>query len=359
MRFLASFMRQALLAACVTLPLPSMADPSVHFDAASNVMRLIGLDAAARAEVLSDANALRLHVASLQTARGMAVTLAEQGGDIVISPRFPLRPGTDYVLRLDLTGASYDVNLALPAAEANLPEVIKFSPSQAVIPANTLRLYVTFSDPMARGQLRDVVTLMTRDGVIVQSPFLNLEAELWDRSQTRATLLLDPGRIKQGVGPNAQAGSPLQPGQSYRLVVSGRMKSAAGGVLAGDVTLGFRVGPAERRAIDPEGWQIQAPAAGSHAPLAVTFDRIMDSGVVRRLLHVRDNAGNALYGQVTTDGGGWSFVPEQAWQAGVYQLIVDPELEDVSGNTISAPFDAAPGTIGAEQRPIILTIDIT
>jgi hypothetical protein len=44
-----------------------------------------------------------------------------------------------------------------------------------------------------------------------------------------------------------------------------------------------------------------------------------------------------------------ALVPEQAWQAGVYQLIVDPELEDVSGNTIGAPFDAAPGTIGADH----------
>lgn len=359
MRILGSFMRQALLAACITLPLPSMADPSVYFDAASSVVRLIGLDAAARAEVLSDADALRLNVASLKTARGMPITLAEQGGDIVVSPRFPLRSGTDYVLRLDLAGASYELNLALPVAETSPPELIRFSPSQAVIPANTLRLYVTFSEPMARGQLRDVVTLMTSDGVIVQSPLLNLEAELWDRSQTRATLLLDPGRIKQGVGPNAQAGSPLQPGQSYRLVVSGRMESASGVALGGDVTLGFRVGPAESRAIDPEGWQILAPAAGSHAPLAVAFDRIMDSGAVRRLLRVQDNAGNALHGQVTTDGGGWSFVPEQAWQAGVYHLIVDPELEDVSGNTIGAPFDAAPGTIGADQEPIILTIDIT
>jgi hypothetical protein len=358
MRFPGYFMRQALLAACLTFPMPSLADPGARFDAASNTVRLTGLEASQRAEILLHAEALRLMVASLGSARGMPVTLNEQDADIVITPRFALRAGTDYVLSLDLADRSYDLDLALPVAEVSTPELIVFSPSQVVIPANTLRLYVQFSEPMARGQLRDVVTLMASDGTQVQSPFLNLEAELWDPSQSRATLLLDPGRIKQGVGPNTQAGAPLQPGKSYRLVVSARMESAAGIALGADVTIGFRVGPAERRALSPEGWQILPPAAGSHAPLTVAFDRIMDSGAVRRLLRLQDSAGRALRGQITTDGGGWSFVPERAWQAGGYQLIVDPELEDVSGNTIGAPFDAAPGTIGTDQESIILTIDI-
>ena len=124
------------------------------------------------------------------------------------------------------------------------------------------------------------------------------------------------------------------------------------------MTLAFRVGQAERRAVDPAKWQILAPAAGSHAPITIAFDRIMDSGAAQRLLHIQDNAGNRLRGVITSDGGGWSFAPVQAWQTGDYQLVVDPELEDVSGNTIAAPFDAASGTIGAEQAPIILTMNI-
>jgi hypothetical protein len=353
-----SFMRQALLAACIALPLPTLADPIALFDAAAGTVRLSGLDASERAEAILNGNALRLGVANLDTVRGMPVTLTEQGADLVITPRFTLLTVTDYVMNLDLENASYDSEISLPLADATVPKLTGFAPSQSKIPANTLRLYVFFSEPMARGQLRDAVTLINSHGEAVASPFLNLETELWDPSQTRATLLLDPGRIKQGVGPNTQVGAPLQPGESYQLVVSEWMQSAAGAPLETDMTLAFRVGPAERRAIDPASWQIMTPPEGSHAPITVAFDRIMDSGAVLRLLHLQDSVGNRLRGAITSDGGGWSFTPVQAWRAGDYHLIIDPELEDVSGNTSAAPFDAAPGTIGAEQAPIVLTINI-
>lgn len=353
-----TFMRQALLAACIILPQPTLANPYAQFDAATGTVRLSGLNVSERAEALLRDSALRLQVATLDTVRGMPVTMTEQGPNIVIMPRFALKIGINYVVTLDLTDASYDVGISLPEAEVTIPEVTGFAPSQAMIPANTLRLYVQFSEPMARGQVRDAVTLIHSDGRPVSSPFLNLEAELWDPSQTRVTLLLDPGRIKQGVGPNTQAGAPLQPGESYALVLSERMQSAAGATLGTDVTLAFHVGLAERRAVNPAKWHILAPAAGSYAPITVAFDRVMDSGATQRLLHMQDSVGSRLRGAITSDGGGWSFTPVQAWQADDYQLIVDPELEDVSGNTIAAPFDAASGTIGAEQAPIVLTINI-
>ena len=358
MASIGSFMRQALLAACIILPLPTLADPHAQFDAATGVILLSGLDESESAELLLNDTALRLQVANLDTTRGMPVTVTEQGPDIAILPRFALMVGTDYIVHLDLADRSYGLGISLPKAEVTIPELTGFAPSQAMIPANILRLYVQFSEPMARGQVRDAVRLIHSDGRPVPSPFLNLETELWDPSQTRVTLLLDPGRIKQGVGPNMQAGAPLQSGETYALIVSGRMQSATGATLGSDATLALRVGQAERRAINPETWQILAPAAGSHAPITVAFDRIMDSGATQRLLHVQDSAGNRLRGAISSDGGGWSFTPVQAWQADDYHLIVDPEFEDVSGNTIAAPFDAASGTIGAAQMPIQVPIHI-
>ena len=355
MWFLSSFMRQALLAACITLPLPTFAAPDAQYDATSGAVILSGLSEAEQSEAMSTEHALRLQVANLDTETGMPVKLDELGADIVIMPRFPLWAGTEYILNLDLAESSFDLDISLPAAEVTIPKLIGFTPSQAVIPANTLRLYVQFSEPMARGQLREAITLIGSDGDVVPSPFLNLETELWDPSQTRATLLLDPGRIKQGVGPNTHAGAPLTSGESYQLIVSKSMQSAAGAPLGTDVTLALRVGPSERRAIDPMNWQILTPPAGSHASLTIAFDRIMDSGAVLRLLRVQDSTRNDLRGYVSSDAGGWAFAPMQAWQAGEYYLIVDPELEDVSGNTIAAPFDATSGTI----RPTVLEASIT
>ena len=351
---LQSWMRRASLAAFLAFPLPSLAEVAARLDEATGAIVATGLAPQDISTAMTDADAVLLRLENSLSARGMLVALSQDGEDLIVAPRFALKAGAGYELAI----AGQTLRVALPAPDATPPRLVRFAPSQAVIPANTLRLYLHFSEPMARGQLREMVSLFTADGTPVASPFLSLEAELWDPSQTRATLLLDPGRIKQGVGPNVAGGAPLQEGQSYRLTVSPQMRSAAGSPLGSPVSVAFRIGPPERRAIAPDAWEILSPVAGNQAPLSIAFDRIMDSGAALRLITLQGPNGQPMQGQITSDGGGWSLVPDRPWQAGRYSIIVDPELEDVSGNTIGAPFDAAPGTIGAETEPVILTIDI-
>lgn len=351
---LQSWMRRALLAVFLLSPFPVMAEVAARLDRASGAVVVTGLAPQDMSLALRDAEAVRLRLEDSPSARGMLVSISQDGVALIVQPRFALKAGANY----ELTVADETLRIALPAPEATTPRLVSFAPSQAVLPANTLRLYLYFSEPMARGQVREMVSLVTDDGTPVASPFLSLETELWDPTQTRATLLLDPGRIKQGVSPNVAGGAPLQEGKSYRLTVAPEMRSAAGHPLGTPVSVAFRVGPPERRAIAPETWEILAPAAGSHAPLSLVFDRIMDSGAVLRLVTLQAPDGQPVQGRITSDGGGWSMIPDSPWQAGSYSLIVDPELEDISGNTIGAPFDAAPGTIGTDTQPVILTAEI-
>ena len=46
-------------------------------------------------------------------------------------------------------------------------------------------------------------------------------------------------------------------------------------------------------------------------------------------------------GTITVDANEstWRFAPRTSWTAGAYQLIVDADLEDISGNKIDQPFD--------------------
>jgi hypothetical protein len=350
--------RRACLAALILPPLPAPAEVAVQFDAAIGHMIVSGLEPDAITRVLAEPDRLRLQLAGSASARGMLVSLSRTTVEIVVVPRFPLRPGSRYVLALDLPEGDVSAAFALPAPEAPAPRLAGFAPSQGVIPANVLRLYLSFSEPMARGQVRHAVTLLRADGTSVPSPFLSLDSELWDASQTRVTLLFDPGRIKQGVGPNAAAGAPLEPGEAYRLLISGAMESAEGTPLGKDVALAFRVGPPERTVVAPQNWQILLPTANSYETLTVVFDRIMDSGAIPRLLILHDETGARVPGQVTTDGRGWLLTPHRPWQAGRYHLVVDPALEDVSGNMIRAPLDAGIGTIGTPQAPVTLTLEI-
>ena len=351
---LQTWMRRALFAAFLLWPLPSLAEVAARIDTATGAVVVTGLTPQDISSALIEAEAVRLRLETSTSARGMLISLSQNGEDLIVEPRFALKAGAAY----ELTVAGETLRVALPAQETTTPRLISIAPSQAVIPANTLRLYLHFSEPMARGQLRELVSLVATDGSPVPNPFLSLEAELWDPSQNRATLLLDPGRIKQGVGPNVAGGAPLKEGQSYRLIVSPELHSAEGVPLGQMTSIAFRVGPPERRAITPETWEILKPSEGSHTPLSIAFDRIVDSGAALRLITLQAPDGQRVHGRITSDGGGWSFTPEHPWQAGNYSIVVDPELEDVAGNTIGAPFDAAVGTIGTETEPVILTIEI-
>ena len=199
---------------------------------------------------------------------------------------------------------------------------------------------------MARGQLLDHVRSVAEDGTEVDSPFLILETELWDADQRLATLMLDPGRDKQGVGPNMAGGAPLRAGQSYRLIVSEDMQSAAGVPLDAPVPLAIQVGPAERRAIDPADWGVLVPNAETPTPLTVGFDCIMDTGAVVRSLSLQARDGSRLHGEVTTGGGGRSLAPHTRWTAGIYRLRVPWSIavKRISGAAGTALCPVAPSS---------------
>lgn len=142
-------------------------------------------------------------------------------------------------------------------------EVTAIYPTSDVLPENLLRLYVHFSTPMRRGQVRESIKLMGENGEKIINPFLNLAIELWDRDERRLTLLLDPGRIKRGVGPHVQAGAPLQRGKRYTLVISQDMKDYRGKTLDRTFTKSFFIQAPIRLALLPGKWITGLPKAKS------------------------------------------------------------------------------------------------
>ncbi|MBO9403327.1 hypothetical protein [Shimia sp. R9_3] len=343
--------RQAMLAALLLSPFEGAAEVRTEFDAASGSVIVSGLDEKECKDLLENPSAVYLQYAEANSSRSMALTLGTAGDSLVLDPRFDLRPGSEYIVGL----GDYEAKIALPGDEIKAPELVWHAPASAEIPANTLRFYLMFSEPMARGQIGANIWLERADGRRVDSPFLNLNAELWDRDQRRLTLLFDPGRIKQGVGPNQTDGAPLEFGESYRLVVAGTMQSARGAAIGGHQVLPFKVGPATRSAVRPDDWRINRPETGAKIPMLITFDRVMDRGASARLIKVLDGSGTVIPGTVTTDDLTWRFAPKAPWPATV-RLRIDPDLEDISGNSLRAPFDANPNTIGQQPQPYETTV---
>lgn len=260
------------------------------------------------------------------------------------TPRFPWRPGETYVASWRPGGGEELIRRFTVPAPALEPttEVLAVYPSADVLPENLLRIYVELSAPMERGGAASHVRLESADGQPVDGAFVAPEHELWSPDRTRLTLLLDPGRIKRGVGPNLEAGPPLVAGSDYRLVIDDAWRDARGAPLRSGHAKRFTATAADRRQPRVEAWRLEAPRSGRE-PLSLRFPEPLDRALLQRMLAVLDAAGAPLTGEVEVDDSErrWSFRPARPWAAGDYRVRVDTALEDPSGNSLRRPFESA------------------
>jgi hypothetical protein len=270
-------------------------------------------------------------------------------GVLRFEPRFPLVRGVRYRVVLDQTelpgGAGskpVEVVLSLPrAARKPTAVVAQVYPSGDRLPENLLRFYLHFSAPMSQGNSLQHIKLLDGKGKLIDLPFLKLNQELWDPSGTRFTLFLDPGRIKRGLKPREDMGPVLEGGKRYTLVIERTWKDAEGDPLKDTFRKSFRVGASDDRQPDEKTWRLTAPAAGSRAPLGVTFPRAMDHATALRMIWVVDAAGKKVPGKATLADREttWSFTPDVPWRVGAYDLVADTRVEDLCGNSIGQPFE--------------------
>jgi hypothetical protein len=104
-----------------------------------------------------------------------------------------------------------DVDPGLTATE---PVAVAISPAADLLPANILRFYVQFSAPAEAAFERAQLRLIAADGEVVPDAFLVLNEELWSPDGRRLTVLMEPGRIKRGMGPDSAHAPALIPHKS-------------------------------------------------------------------------------------------------------------------------------------------------
>jgi hypothetical protein len=263
-----------------------------------------------------------------------------QDGDAWFVPRFPLVPGLGYTLLIDGVEAA---RIETPArASTPTTEVVSIHPAAVELPVNLLRIYVTFSAPMSEGYATRAVTIRRLDtGEPLGGALLEMEPELWDSSRRRLTLLLDPGRIKRGLVPHAEAGYPLVEGVPVAVVVDSSFRDATGTPLRAPAERRYRIGSAIRARLDPGSWRLTVPAAHADVALVAEFGTPLDHALLQACLVVRDAAMAPVGGEVLVDGGesSWLFRPSSPWKPGRYTLRVDARLEDVAGNSVRRVFD--------------------
>jgi hypothetical protein len=230
----------------------------------------------------------------------------------------------------------------LPKEQSALrTEVKRIFPSSDCLPENLLRFYVCFSNSMQRGRAEAEISLLGPDGEPAPDVLYRAPVELWDKSMRHLTILLDPGRLKRGVGPNCELGPPLKVGQQYTLAVGSGMTDLSGRRLRETFYKRFRVTEAVRQPVAVEQWKIVPPATKSRQPLMLTFPRPLDWALLSQTVTVVSADEQSIKGRIIIDQRErrWNFTPTLPWPAGCYHVRVASSLEDVCGNSVMAAFD--------------------
>lgn len=272
-----------------------------------------------------------------------------KGGMLRFDPQFPLEPGITYRAVFRPERIPGDFGKTAVSSAFKLPPrritpattVSKIYPSADLLPENLLKFYLHFSAPMNRGNIYDHIHLLDESGKEVELPFLEIDEELWDSAMTRLTLFIDPGRIKRGVKPLEEIGPSLETGKSYTLVISREWRDGDGNPLREDYRKSFKVTSPDREPPDPANWNITSPPKNSREPLAIVFPEPMEHALAQRMIRVASETGEVVAGTASLEDHErrWIFIPDNSWQSGQYNLIIQTTLEDLAGNNIGKPFE--------------------
>jgi hypothetical protein len=214
----------------------------------------------------------------------------------------------------------------VPARAAQVPQV---QPSADHVPANLLRISLSFAQPVD-GNVLSRLALVRADGSAIEAPFL--PQELWSPDGAILTLLLHPGRVKTGLQARAALGPILSAGETVTLTFDGRPLRT------------WQVDADDTEGPDVAAWRIAPVGAGSRQSLAVVLDAPVD-GRAAGHIGIADASGRRVPGKAVLGSGEdrWIFTPGRPWRPGRYRLVVSATLEDAAGNRPHGRFETAPG----------------
>lgn len=268
-----------------------------------------------------------------------------EGNSLLFFPYFPWEKGITYLVRIkreeDQDSVAYQTFFFEERELSNAAAVTRIFPSSDNLPENLLRFYLYFDTPMKKGQAFDHIHLIDSEGNVDDRAFMEFKQELWSPDGKRLTILFDPGRIKRGVSTNLELGPALLEGNRYELTISSAWQDVYGQELMVETTKEFVVSSPYRDAIHAQQWTILQPASDTRDPLGIQFDRIMDHALFQTMIHLQDGEGNLIQGvwKLSEEEREIQFIPEEEWQSGRYQIVMDSRMEDVAGNNLNNLLD--------------------
>lgn len=287
---------------------------------------------------------------------------------IVFNPRFLPDPSVTYTVRfsfnalnkiLGTTFKNDDLIERITFLEINSksPEVIAITPDITFFPKNILRLYVHFSSPMSFQNPYDFISLKDEFENDLTEPFVIVPEGLWNADRTRLTLLFHPGRIKRGVGPNMTEGDILEVGKKYALEISKEWVGDNGKSLGKTFRRSFTVTDPINETIQYSKWELSV-FHDNGTELLIKTIHPLDQPIAKRMLFVRIKEGDIIPATIEFVD---AFEIKISWAKQTefeYELLIDPRLEDVCGNTPINTFDYENGNRVTSSEVLIRTFSV-
>ncbi|MEQ9375061.1 MAG: Ig-like domain-containing protein [Imperialibacter sp.] len=252
----------------------------------------------------------------------------------------PFAEGQEYVIR---EGEKLLAQFRLEGNNEPPPMVLAVYPSSNTVPANQLKMYVKFDQPMRADGVYEYIYVADENGRRLPGVILPLQPPLWNAENTTLTLWFDPGKIKRDLQPNQMHGTPIQSGKRYSVVIEGAFSSQKGDQLGQQFIRPFSTGDEDRVKPSLERWTLVAPAPGGRDALSVKFGEPMDLGSLDGKFIVKTESGNGQIVdgvfEIISGETGLTFKPAKPWLAGSYVLVVNPAIEDLAGNNLQRLFD--------------------
>lgn len=282
--------------------------------------------------------------------------------NIVFTPAFPLVPGNSYVAVLDLSSRGGEVHQVLwevPKTESTNPKLIKIYPSGDSLPANHLKFYLMFDQPMQQGDIFKYFSLWCVDTEkFVGRPFRH--TELWSADGKQLTLWFHPGRQKSGVNLNVELGAILEEGLEYELRVNGEWASTDGGQLGIESKKRFIAVAKDHEQPDPEKWDYILPPVGSDKPVVVKVSEPLDYALAKRCMVIKQG-GEVISGQIDVTNGERGIVFTRStgtWTSERVEVEINPLVEDLAGNSPSRPFEVDVNAVEVESKTLSFKFEL-
>ncbi|MEM7015065.1 MAG: hypothetical protein AAF585_26700, partial [Verrucomicrobiota bacterium] len=178
------------------------------------------------------------------------------GKQIEFHPAVRLSRGATYRAVLKTNDDSHTADYQVPLVETITPNLTAIFPTPRQLPANLLKFYLYFDQPMREGReiFEQVHIEDIESGKRVDAPWRR--QELWTADARRLTLWIHPGRVKRGVNLREELGPVLYPNRKYALVIDATVRSANGEPLGKEIRHEFSTSAEDYKRPLPEEWTL-------------------------------------------------------------------------------------------------------